>query len=270
MIRIMMASLIGGVLIQAAAGGDLDVLFEGHGDIMSYIYFKQDGDYFIDTELNGSVETIRYKRFFLMVDLFKETHMGRKYNSDMVFDPARAHWSFGLTGRIEFDKHFAEAQMHHDCFHDIDRWRDNSVYWNSPRLGFGSIGYLSKYKYHQPKPRIEGLFLENRLDYYLYAGFFAPRGANFQKGHDYRFTLNTNFRYRVVRFGRVGGDIEFDNLWVINEDNELRRQHRLSFNTTIYGERGALSVFLRFWPYDDQSIRSRADHKLAFGMHLGF
>ncbi len=258
------------LMTVSAAAGEFNILFDGHGDIMSYIYFKQDADYFIDTELNGSVETFRYERFVFMIDLFKETHMGRKYNSNMVFDPTRAHWSFGFSGRMEFEKYFVEGQMHHDCFHDIDRWRDNSVYWNSPRLGFGTLGYLSKYKYRDPQPKQAGLHLENKLDYYVYASFFAPQGINFQKNHDYKFTLNTNFRHKIVRRGRFGEDIELDNLWVLDNYNVLKRQHRISLNTTIYGDKGALIVFLRFWPYDDQSIRSRSDHKFAFGLHLGF
>ena len=269
-----MRSIITALIIIIAAsvsiGSDFEVLFDGHGDITSYIYFKQDADYFIDTELSGSVETFRYKRFYYIIDLFKETHMGRKYNSDMVFDPTRAHWSFGFAGRMELEKYFIEGQMHHDCFHDIDRWGNNSVYWNSPRLGFGTIGYLSKNKYHNPAPKIDQLYFENGLDYYTYASFFAPRGGNFQKNHDYKFTLTTNFRYRIARMGRLGEDIDIDNLWVLNNDGELKRQHRITLNTTIYGEKGILAVYLRFWPYDDQSIRSRADHKFAFGMHLGF
>ena len=268
--RSILITLIMIFISSAAPGKDFDVLFEGHGDIVSYIYFKQDADYFIDTELNGNIETIKFKRSYLIVDLFKETHMGRKYGSNMVFDPTRAHWSFGLTGRIEWSGYFIEGQMHHDCFHDIDRWRDNSVYWNSPRIGFGSLGYLPKYKYHQPAPRKVGFYWERRLDYFLYASFFAPRGGSFQKGHDYRFSMNTNFRFKVLRYGRLGGDIEFDNLWVLNTKDEIKRQHRLSFNTTIYGDKGVMVVFLRVWPYDDQSIRSRAGHKFAFGVHLGF
>ena len=131
-------------IATGAGGGDFDVLFEGHGDIASYIYFKQDSQYFIDTELNGAVETFRYRGLYLLIDLFKESFMGRKYHSNMVFDPTRAHWSFGFTWRIEMERYFLEAQMHHDCAHDIDRWLDHSVYWNSPRIGFGTREYLSK------------------------------------------------------------------------------------------------------------------------------
>ena len=268
--NLILASMLVAGMAAGAAARDFDVLFEGHGDIASYIYFKQDGQYFIDTELNGAVETFRYGGFYLLIDLFKESFMGRKFNSNMVFDPTRAHWSFGFTWRIEMERYFVEAQMHHDCAHDIDRWLDHSVYWNSPRIGFGTLEYLSKYKYHQPKPNGTESIWENRLDYFLLAGFYAPRGLNFQKGHDYDFTLNTNFRYRIIRYRRIGGDIEFDNLWVLNVNNEIKRQHRLNFNFTVYGDKGALVIFLRYWPYDNQSIRSRADHKFAFGLHLGF
>lgn len=257
-------------LTISSRGGDFEPLFEGHGDIESYIYFKQDSVYFIDTELNGSVETFRYKRFFLMVDLFKETHMGRKYGSNMVFDPSRAHWSFGLAARIEMKKYFYEAQLHHDCFHSIDRWDDNSIYWNSPRLGFGTLGYLSKYKYHKKPAAGEKVVFENRLDYHLMVNFYAPRGISFQKNHDYELTFNTNFRYLAFRFKRLAALLDSYNLWVITKDNDFERQHRLDLKLAIYGNKGAMEFYLRFWPFDNQSIRSRRDHKWAFGIHLGF
>jgi len=268
--RLIMIIFIFALAYQIGVAGDFEPLFEGHGNITSYIYFKQDAEYFIDTELSGTVETFRYKKFRLSVDLFKETHMGRKFNSNMVFDPTRAHWSFGLIGRMEFEKYFLEAQMHHDCFHDIDRWHENSVYWNSPRLGFGTLHYLTKYKYHSTRAVNNSFEFENRWDYYILAGFFAPQGNSFQKGHDYDFTLNTNFRYDVFRYGRLGGDLESDNLWVLNTDGKVKRQHRFSINSTIYGTKGAMVVFLRIWTYDDQSIRNKAHHKFAFGIHFGF
>lgn len=253
-----------------AGSGDFELLFEGHGDIESYIYFKQDEVFFIDTELNASVETFRYKKFFLLVDLFKETHMGRKFNSNMVFDPSRSHWSFGLSARIEKSRYFFEAQMHHDCFHTIDRWDDNSIYWNSPRLGFGTLDYLAKYKYHLPRPDREGLIWENKLDYYLMVNLYAPRGISFQKNHDYEVTFNTNIRYLILRYGRIGSAVDSYNLWVVTKDNDFESQHRLDLKFILYGNRGAMEIYIRHWPFDNQSIRSRRNNKWAFGVHLGF
>jgi hypothetical protein len=173
--KIILTSIISLLSVHPGGTKDFETLFAGYGDIESYIYFQQDAAYFIDTELNGSVETFRFKKFYFMAELFKETHMGRKYGSNMVFDPSRAHWSFGLSARIEMKEYFYEAQLHHDCFHSIDRFEDNSIYWNSPRLGFGTLGYLPKYKYHQPQAGGDGLIWKNtwwlistRLEVYLF------------------------------------------------------------------------------------------------------
>jgi hypothetical protein len=257
--------------VSISKTSDWEALFNGNGDIVSSIYFKQNNAYFIDTDLGISLETFRYKRFFFAVDLFEETSMGRKYNSNMVFDPNRGHWSFGVSGRIELKKYFFEGQFHHDCFHDIGRWMqtDYSIYWNSPRVGFGSIGYLTKYKYHQPQPDKAGIIWSNKFDYYALASFFAPRGYSWQKHHDYDFTLNTNFRYVVARYKRLGLDIESNNLWVINSQHDLKRQHGLNFNFTVYGSHGAFMTYIGWWPYDSQSIRNR-DGKTVFGFHFGF
>jgi len=257
------------LLYLPSAAGDFEPLFEGHGDIESYIYFNQDEVFFIDTELNGSVETFRYKRFYFLAELFKETHMGRKYGSNMVFDPSRAHWSFGLSARIEMEKYFFEAQLHHDCFHSIDR-TGRSVYWNSPRLGFGTLGYLSKYKYHLKAAPGGMITWENRIDYHLMVNFYAPRGISFQKNHDYELTFNTDFRYLGLRYKRVGMLLDSYNFWVITKDGDFQRRHRLDLNVAVYGEKGAMEFSLRFWPYDNQSIRNHSDHKWAFGIHFGF
>jgi hypothetical protein len=268
--KIILTSIISLLSVHPGGTKDFETLFAGYGDIESYIYFQQDAAYFIDTELNGSVETFRFKKFYFMAELFKETHMGRKYGSNMVFDPSRAHWSFGLSARIEMKEYFYEAQLHHDCFHSIDRFEDNSIYWNSPRLGFGTLGYLPKYKYHQPQAGGDGLIWKNMIDYYLVVNFYAPRGISFQKNHDYEVTFNTNLRYQALRYRRLGVAVDSYNLWVVTQDNDFERQHRLDFKFLVYGDRGAMEIFFRFWPYDNQSIRSRADHKWAFGIHLGF
>jgi len=283
---------LGAVLLLSHMGitqdekpGNFEVLFSGNGDIASYIYFDQNTQFLIDTDLAASVETIRYKRFFLAVDLYEETAMGRKpqydpTSTDMVFDPNKGHWSFGLTGRFELQKHFAEWQFHHDCWHGIDRFGygpiptepdgpDSSKYWNALRFGFGNLGYLPKFRYHQPDSGEPGLILVNRLNYLVLASFFTPRGYSWQKYHGYDFTLNTNLHYLLLRYRRLGFDIESNNLWVVDNNHDLKRKHVLNFNVTIYGNRGVLMAYLGWWPYDDQQIRNR-DGKSVFGLHLGF
>jgi hypothetical protein len=264
---------------------DFEVLFHGSGDIASYIYFDQDTKFLIDTELGASVETFRYKRFYFALDLFEETVMGRKpvfdpTKADMLFDPNKGHWSFGATGRFELSRHFVESQFHHDCFHGIDRFgyeptptnpngRDSTKYWNALRFGFGNLGYLPKYRFHQPDPGREGLAFTNRFDYFLLASFFAPRGYSWQKYHGYDFTLATNFNYGLLRYKRLGLDMESNNLWIINNNHDLKRKHELRFNIAFYGERGAIMFYFGWWPYDNQLIRNR-DGRSVFGIHLGF
>jgi hypothetical protein len=269
-LRLLLAAFVFSAFAPSTSAKNFELLFDGHGDIESYIYFQQDADFFIDAELNGSVETFRYKGIFFNVDLFKETNMGRKYNSNMVFDPSRVHWSYGLSARIEKGRHFYEAQIHHDCFHSIDRWDDNSIYWNSPRLVFGSLDYLPKYKYHMPEAGGDHLIWKNKLDYYFLVSFFAPRGISYQKNHNYEITFNTDFRYQILRYKRIGAALDSYNLWVATMDNDFERQHRLDMKFLMYGNKGVLEVFFRYWPFDNQSIRSRRDHKWAFGIHFGF
>ena len=248
-----------------------EILFSGNGDINSYIYFKQDGAYFIDTELKANIEILRYRRFYFLIDLNEEVYMGRKYRSNMVFDPNRGSWSFGVSGQMELKKYFIDMQMHHDCFHDIGRWMaiDYSIYWNSPRIGFGTIGYLAKNKYHRFNHQEPGIRFTKKIEYYLQAGFYAPRGGSWQKNHDYDFTMQTNFHLPLVRYKNVGFEIESNNFWVVNTVHELKRKHGLNFDFVIFGKKGVAIVYLGWWPDDTQSIRNR-DGRTAFGIHLGF
>jgi hypothetical protein len=256
-------------IAPAHASGDFELLFNGNGDINSFIYFRQDAKYFIDTDVNASIDAFRYKNVYLNLHLLKQTSMGRKYNSDMVFDPNRADYSFGITLRHELPRYYYELLFHHDSFHDIDRWENNSVYWNSPRLGFGTLNYLSKHKYHNSVGGSRGIEWQGILDYYVLASFYAPKGAVWQKRHDYDFTLLTEARYQLTRFRRVGTDLESSSLWVIDRAGRLRSNHGLKLNLTFYGSRGAAALYLAWWPHDDQMIRNR-DGRTAFGVHLGF
>ena len=248
-----------------------ELLMDGHGDLGSYIYFHQDGFYFIDTELHGNIETFRYRKFFFLLNLEEEVYMGRKYHSNMVFDPNRGSWAFGLTGRLEFEKYYLEAELNHNCFHDIGRWMaiDYSVYWNSPRFGFGSKGYLPKYRYHRSESEMPGLYFPKKIDYFIQAAFYAPRGASWQKNHDYDFTMQTNFNLSLARYKHWGFELESSNLWVINNSHDLKRRHELEFKSVLYGKSGVLETYIGWWPDDTQAIRNR-DGKTVFGLHFGF
>jgi hypothetical protein len=257
--------------LHAENTDNFETLMSGHGDITSYIYSKQDANYFIDTELSVSLETFRYRRFFFLVDLSHEIYLGRKYHSNMVFDPNRGGWAFGLAGRFEFEKYFLDLQMHHDCFHDVGRWEqvDFSVFWNSPRVGFGSKGYLTKYRFHQPISDQAGLVFPRKIDYYIQASFFAPKGNAWQKNHDYEFTMLTNFNILAARYYNLGFTIESNNLWVLNTNHKLKRRHALNFDFVVYGKQGVFMAYLGWWPYDSQSIRNR-NGMTSLGIHLGF
>jgi hypothetical protein len=187
----------------------------------------------------------------------------------MIFDPTRAHWSFGLTGRFELSKYFYEFQFHHDCFHSIDRWEDKSIYWNSPRIGFGSVGYLSKSKFRRYDEIGSGFKLPPQTEFYLLASFFIPRGASWQKTHDYDFTLNANLYLQFCRIRKFGLALESNNLLALNQEHDVKLQNHLGLDFILYGKKGVLMAYLAWWPHDNQSIRNK-DGRAAFGIHLGF
>jgi hypothetical protein len=245
--------------------------FLATGDISSFIYFKQNSSFFIDSEVGIELKVLRYKRFSFSPYFAEETYMGRKYHSNMVFDPNRGHWIFGFVGRLEFTRYFIEARIRHECFHDIGRWLeiDYSVFWNTIGLGLGSIGYLAENKYHQANYETAGVSWPKKFDYYFLSSFFAPKGASWQKNQNYNLNLNTNFRFAVVRYRRLEFDMESNNLFTLDADNHYERRHGLNFDITFYGDHGAMITYIGWWPYDTVRVRTR-DKKAVFGLHLAF
>jgi hypothetical protein len=262
------------VLFSTAIAQDkpnFEAPFSSTGNIQSFIYFRQDNTYFIDTEVGAQLDVIRYKRFYFGPYLSEETDMGRKYGSNMVFDPNRGHWTFGLMGRLELNRRFFEARIHHECFHDIGRWQsiDYSIFWNKISFGAGSINYFPKFRIGNFESGQAGIEWTGKLNYYLLASFFAPQGSAWQKNQIYFGDLTANLRYALAHYRHLEFDIESNNYLASDKNSDIERRHGLSFDFTLYGDKGALTTYFGYWPYDTVKIRNR-ESKAVFGIHLFF
>lgn len=241
---------------QRSPAGDFEALFEGRGGAAVSVYLNPDSTYLADITLGAAIDLFRIDNHFLNLHLSKETALGKNAHGFEIMHPDRGDYSFGLTWRIELPRHFLELHYHHDSFHSIDKWEEQSIYWNSPRLAFGSTGYLPG-----RAPSI------SKLDYLFQANFYAPRGLSWQKRHGYDFSLNTNVRYEPIRAGRFAVGLESANLWVVNSRGGLDRQHAINAGLKLRTSRGVLEIFGGWWPYDDQFVRNRSG-KSAIGIRV--
>jgi hypothetical protein len=254
-----MPSLVSNV----SSAGEFSLLPGARGNLATAFYLNPDSAYFSDITLGVAVDIFRYGGLCSNLHLSKETSIGKNARGVDLMHPDRGDYSFGLSWRLQLPRHFIEAHYHHDSFHSIDRWEEQSIYWNSPRVAFGSKGYLPQFRFlHRPGP-----YSSPRIDYLIQANFYAPRGASWQKRHGYDFSWNTNARYGLIRFNRFGADLESVNLWVASQDGKLNRQHFISASLLLSGDRGLLELYLGWWPYDNQPVRNRSGRAVA-GLRL--
>ena len=162
--------------LAAVVTSDFELLFSGNAHLQSFAYFHRGPDNFIDTVVGLENEMLRYQASYLVFKFENETDMGEGSQPGMPFDPRRGRWTFGLESRTELDQHFFEVLVRHDCYHGIDRYLPGEDYkMTSVGVGFGSRGYLQKYRYKAAAASAGGLQFPARAEYSLTPSIYVPR-----------------------------------------------------------------------------------------------
>ena len=255
--------------LAAVVTSDFEVLFSGDAHIRSFAYFHRGPNNFIDTVVGLENELLRYKASYLVFQFENETDMGVGAQPGMPFDPNRGRWTFGLESRTELDQHFFELLLRHDCYHGIDRYFPGEDYkMTSAGVGFGSRGYLQKYRYKAASANAGLLSFPARFEYYLNPSLYVPR-AGFWQRSPYQARLEANVRFDAVQWKRVGLGVELANVFYYTTTDEVQRSHRVSLQGFLYGDSHALIVFFSWWAYDNQALRNRSNRGVA-GLELSF
>src|ERR1700682_1166513 len=156
--------------------------------------------------------------------------------------------------------------LRHGCYHGIDRFLPGQDFkMTSEGVGFGSLGYLRKYRF-KAHDSSSGLSFPLKLDYYVNPMVYALHGEPWQR-HPYRLQLATDLRLDVLSSSWFGVGLESLNVFYYTSSKEVKRSHALKLNTILYGASAAMVAFLAWWPYDDQLFRNRAG-KAVFGLEL--
>jgi hypothetical protein len=248
------------------AAKDFEVLFSGNAHIQSFTYMHPGSDNWIDSTVWLESRILRYKRNFLVFQFENETDMGKRTPEYGIFDPNRGRWTFELGSRTEFSSQFFDVWLRHDCYHGIDRFYPGQDYKGmSEGVGFGSLGYLPAYRF-KTNEGASGLSFPFRLDYYLNPMVYAPHGEPWQR-HPYLMRLAADLRLNVLRWNKIGIELESLNVVFYARTNELQFSHLLKLDAIVYGTSAAMVAFLGWWPYDDQLFRNRAG-KAVFGLEL--
>jgi hypothetical protein len=252
-------------LAAGSEAKDFEILFSGDAHIQSFTYAHPGPDNWIDTVIALESRILRYKSTFLFLQFEDETDMGKgeKYG---IFDPNRGRWMFALGSRTEFASHFFEVWLRHDCYHGIDRFLPGQDFkGTSEGVGFGSLGYLQKYRF-KAHDSTSGLSFPLKLNYYVNPMAYAPHGDPWQR-HPYRLRVAADLRLDVLSWNWFGVGLESLNDFYYASSNEVQRSHLLKLDATVYGTSAALVAFAAWWPYDDQVFRNR-DGKVVFGLEL--
>ena len=253
----------------ASAAGDFEVLFTGNGQIQSFAYFHRNSDHLVDTIVGIENEMVRYKSSYLVFQFENETDMGQGAQAGMPFDPDRGRWTFALESRTEVGQSFFEVLLRHDCYHGIDRyWPGEDFKMTSVGIGFGSLGYLQKYRYRDYEESAGAFQFPLRATWLLTPSIYIPKGEFWQRS-PYRARLEANIRLDVVRWKRLGFGIELDNVFYATNTNDVQRSHLVNLDTFLYGSSHALRLFFGWWPYDDQVLKNRSNRGVA-GLELSF
>ena len=248
-----------------SAAKDLELEFSGDAHIQSFTYAHPGPDNWIDTLIGLENRILRYKSTFLLFAFENVTDMG-KGEQFGIFDPNRGRWTFALASRTELGSHFFEVWLRHDCYHGIDRYLPGQDFkMTSEGVGFGSLGYLEKYRLKKHDAD-SGLSFPLKLDYYLNPMAYAPHGDPWQR-HPYRLRVAADLRVDLLSWRWFGVELESLNQFFYSSASEVQRSHALKVDAILYGASAAMVAFMAWWPYDDQLFRNRA-HKAVFGLEL--
>ena len=253
----------------AAPVKNFDFVLSAHGHVQSFTYPDRGPDNWIDAIVGLEAEIVRYKRTYFVLRFENETDMGHIDEPRGPFDPNRGRWTFGLSSRTEFHSHFFEGILRHDCYHGIDRWLPGQDFkMTSFGVGFGSLGYLQKYRYAGDGDAGSSVSFPFRPQYYLSPTFYYPRGEPWQR-IPYVVRVEADARLDLLRWSRLGLGLETINVFYYGDAHEVQSSHAVNFDVYLYGNSLAILLYAGWWPYDNQVFRNH-DGKVVGGLEISF
>jgi hypothetical protein len=253
----------------AAPAKNFEFVLSAHGHIQAFTYPQRGPDNWIDAIVGLEAEIVRYQRTFLVFRFENETDMGHSDAPLKAFDPNRGRWMFGLSSRTEFQAHFLEVILRHDCFHGIDRYFPGQDYkMNSAGVAFGSAEYLEKNRFRNYRESAASVEFPLLFNYGLAAAVFVPRGGFWQRS-PYSGRFEADFRFDAVRWKRLGLGVESINVFDATDSAGVQRSHEIDVNLFLYGESHAMRAFFAWWPHDGQLFRNR-DGRTVAGVEVSF
>jgi hypothetical protein len=248
---------------------DFDFALSVHGHVQSFTYPDRGPDNWIDAIVGLEAEVVRYRRTYFVLRFENETDMGHSDEPLKAFDPNRGRWTFGASARSELQAHFFEAIVRHDCYHGIDRWYPGQDYkMTGFGVGFGTLGYLQKYRFPGDGDAGSSVHFPLRLQYYLAPTFYYPRGEPWQR-IPYVVRVEADARLELVRWSRLGLGLETINVFYYGNAHEVQSSHAVDVDVYLYGNSLALLLYAGWWPYDSQVFRNR-DGKVVAGLEISF
>jgi hypothetical protein len=217
-------------------------------DVGFFLFHKSNAfrrDYLMEANFNNSFNFISYRNIHSVWDITAEIGVGRQFEN-VIFDP---RWlAIGITPGIEYRARHVIFGIAVDrrCFHEVDRLPDKmTVYWTQPFLYCGTKEFRSNNSNH------------NRISAYLKVGIFSNWFFGYPTdlasgGHDYRFVIDSKFKYVLLK--RQKWDLKAANQAAvyISRNRRAHLAEAIEISNTFYGNAFDVDIFFNYSLFDNQ------------------
>jgi hypothetical protein len=236
--------LIGALIFTIKADDTLDsfIFFSERystADAGFFLFHKSDAfrkNYLMEANFNNSFDFISYRNFHSVWDFTAQIGIGRQFEN-VIFDP---RWlSIGITPGIEYRARRAVFGLSVDrrCFHEVDRLPERmTIYWTQPFLYCGTRDFRSNN------------LNNNRICAYFKVGLFSNWFFGYPAdlasgGHDYRFVIDSKFKYVLLK--RQKWDLKAANQAVmyIRRNGRAHLTEAIEISNTLYGNAFDVKLF---------------------------
>ncbi|MBD3370601.1 hypothetical protein GF402_09590 [Candidatus Fermentibacteria bacterium] len=253
-------------IILALLIGSCEFPMDATGSLSGYSFFQQDEAHFVYGRIHNTTRILRCGRFSTLVGMDFTTYMGKNLNNpEMKFNIYGGHWNLSLELQWAFSEMLlARLYTDHECFHNIDMPDTSSEYMNNVKLGVA----WEEGPAWAPVDGAVALLPVRWPSGWFSVGTYLPKGASFQKGHDFRWSYHLGLDVPLAEWRslRAGSRYDWDVFFTESRDGSSR--HRLEVYTGYRaGERSWFELFYAAWPRDTQPFR-RLNGRTCWGIRF--
>lgn len=222
--------------------------------------------FFLEGGLKSTFDLVKKEfqggsRLFFYGGAGKYTGMGYQ-GGDIVFDPRDIHYSLNPGFRYERGNFIYDANLLHDCFHDIDRMYGLTEIWNVIRFEFMTRNFFPAYRRAEVLENYRRGFVFEP-NYSAAIWYFPWWGHQWvQHAHEYLWAAETGVNLSFYRHDRFSAEFRGDARVYLDKQRDIDYITGLYLYAIKYGSHGTVAIF-GGWLLDRQSIKPRGNKLIA-------